>query len=146
MLEIGPGTGVLTQFLLESHTAENVTLAEIDTESVDYLRRELPEPQPRIVEGDFLRMDAAELMPGDGQFCIIGNYPLQHIVADFFPRPRLERPRGVLQRHAAARGGPTAGGSGRLPNAWHTERAAAGLVRCGISLHVDETCSILRPR
>ena len=129
VLEIGPGTGVLTQFLLESHTAENVTLAEIDTESVDYLRRELPEPQPRIVEGDFLRMDAAELMPGDGQFCIIGNYPYNISSQIFFRvldwKDRVVCCSGMLQREVAQ----------RLPTAWHTERAAAGLVRCGISLH-----------
>lgn len=107
VLEIGPGTGVLTQFLLESHTAENVTLAEIDTESVDYLRRELPEPQPRIVEGDFLRMDAAELMPGDGQFCIIGNYPYNISSQIFFKvldwRDRVTCCSGMLQREVAQR-------------------------------------------
>jgi len=107
VLEIGPGTGVLTQFLLESHTAENVTLAEIDTESVDYLRRELPEPQPRIVEGDFLRMDAAELMPGDGQFCIIGNYPYNISSQIFFRvldwKDRVVCCSGMLQREVAQR-------------------------------------------
>ena len=107
VLEIGPGTGVLTQFLLESHTAENVTLAEIDTESVDYLRRELPEPQPRIVEGDFLRMDAAELMPGDGQFCIIGNYPYNISSQIFFKvldyKDRIVCCSGMLQKEVAER-------------------------------------------
>lgn len=75
VLEIGPGTGVLTQFLLPVHGPSHLTLAEIDTESVDYLRSHLAEPQPRIVEGDFLTMDLDELFPGDGPFCIIGNYP-----------------------------------------------------------------------
>ena len=113
VLEIGPGTGVLTQFLLESHTAENVTLAEIDTESVDYLRRELPEPQPRIVEGDFLRMDAAELMPGDGQFCIIGNYPY-NIRRRFFSASST----GKTAWCAAA-----ACCSARWPNGWRLRKA-----------------------
>ena len=100
VLEIGPGTGVLTQFLLESHTAENVTLAEIDTESVDYLRRELPEPQPRIVEGDFLRMDISSqiffrvLDWKDRVVCCSGM--LQREVAQRLAAPEGSRTRGIL--------------------------------------------------
>ena len=79
VLEIGPGMGVLTQFLLEKHPGR-LDVAEIDAESVDYLRRNFPvfnDPASGdcIVEGDFLLMDLAELFPGDGPFCIIGNYP-----------------------------------------------------------------------
>ena len=74
VLEVGPGMGVLTQFLLEKHPADMVTVAEIDSESVEWLHTHLPQPQPRIVEGDFLRMDLAELYP-EGDFCVIGNYP-----------------------------------------------------------------------
>lgn len=75
VLEIGPGTGVLTRFLLERHPAGLLTLVEIDSESVVWLRDHLDEPQPRVVEADFLTEDFDALMPGDGQVCVIGNYP-----------------------------------------------------------------------
>ncbi len=54
VLEIGPGMGVLTQFLLERHGADRLTVVELDSESVQWLQAHLPEPRPRIVEGDFL--------------------------------------------------------------------------------------------
>lgn len=107
VLEIGPGMGVLTQFLLQAHSAENVTLAEIDTESVEWLKSHLPSPQPRIVEGDFLQMDADELFPGDTQFCVIGNYPYNISSQIFFKvldwRDRIPCCSGMLQREVARR-------------------------------------------
>lgn len=107
VLEIGPGTGVLTQFLLQTHGPANLTLAEIDTESVVYLRAHLPQPQPRIVEGDFLTMDLAELFPGDGPFCVIGNYPYNISSQIFFRvldyRDRVVCCSGMLQKEVAER-------------------------------------------
>lgn len=107
VLEIGPGMGVLTQFLLQAHSAENLTLAEIDTESVEWLKSHLPSPQPRIVEGDFLQMDADELFPGDTQFCVIGNYPYNISSQIFFKvldwRDRIPCCSGMLQREVARR-------------------------------------------
>jgi len=106
VLEIGPGTGVLTQFLLESHTAENVTLAEIDTESVEYLRREMPAIAGRIVEKDFLALDLAALFPGR-DFCVIGNYPYNISSQIFFHildfKDRCVCASGMLQREVAER-------------------------------------------
>ncbi len=107
VLEIGPGMGVLTQFLLQAHSAENLTLAEIDTESVEWLKSHLPSPQPRIVEGDFLQMDADELFPGDTKFCVIGNYPYNISSQIFFKvldwRDRIPCCSGMLQREVARR-------------------------------------------
>ena len=74
VLEVGPGMGVLTRFLLEKHPASLVTVAEIDSESVEWLKTHLPQPQPRIAEGDFLQMNLDELFGGE-DFCVIGNYP-----------------------------------------------------------------------
>ena len=51
VLEIGPGTGVLTQYLLEGHA--DVKVVEIDTESVGYLKEHFPALDGRIIEGDF---------------------------------------------------------------------------------------------
>lgn len=108
VLEIGPGMGVLTQFLLETHPADKLTLVEIDTESVDYLRRTLPQPQPAIVEGDFLREDLGDLLPGyDGPLCVIGNYPYNISSQIFFRvlewKDRVRCCSGMLQREVAER-------------------------------------------
>ena len=54
-LEIGPGMGVLTQYLI--HQVENLKLVEIDTESVAYLNQKYPEMQEHILCEDFLKMD-----------------------------------------------------------------------------------------
>lgn len=108
VLEIGPGMGVLTRFLLDTHPADRLTLVEIDSESVEYLRRTLPEPQPRIVEGDFLRENLTELMPGvDGPLCVIGNYPYNISSQIFFRvldwKDRVTCCSGMLQREVAER-------------------------------------------
>ena len=69
-LEVGPGMGVLTQFLLEKDP--KVTVVELDSESVVWLREHYTDL--RIVEADFLRLDLAETMNGN-PFTVIGNYP-----------------------------------------------------------------------
>ena len=107
LLEIGPGTGVLTQFLLHKHGPDNLVLAEIDTESVAWLKAHLPQPQPRIIEGDFLQMSEEDIFPGDGQFCVIGNYPYNISSQIFFKvldwRERVTCCSGMLQREVAQR-------------------------------------------
>ena len=72
ILEIGPGMGVLTQFLIPR--AKNLKLVEIDNESVAYLSRKYPERQRDILNEDFLKMNLSK--PFEGQaFGIIGNFP-----------------------------------------------------------------------
>lgn len=71
VLEIGPGTGVLTGLLLEKDL--RLLPVEIDQESVIHLKQKWPELAPRIVEGDFLKMDLEAL--AEGPFHIIGNFP-----------------------------------------------------------------------
>ena len=107
VLEIGPGMGVLTEFLLQKHPADKLTLAEIDSESVAWLKNHLPQPQPRIIEGDFLHMDLNELYPGGEDFCVIGNYPY-NISSQIFVRvldykERIVCCSGMLQREVAER-------------------------------------------
>ena len=128
VLEVGPGMGVLTQFLLEKHPADMVTVAEIDSESVEWLRTHLPQPQPRIVEGDFLRMDLAELYP-EGDFCVIGNYPYNISSQIFFRvldyKDRVRCCSGMLQREVAERLAARPGTKARgilsvLLQAWYT--------------------------
>ena len=71
-LEIGPGMGVLTQYLLEREDVD-LRMVEIDTESVNYLLTNFPKVQGRLLEADFLKMKLEKFF--SGQFCIIGNFP-----------------------------------------------------------------------
>ncbi len=73
VLEIGPGMGVLTNFLLEN-SAYETSVIEIDLESVDYLNQHFPQLKDRIITGDFLQIDIAKEV-SDTPFAIIGNLP-----------------------------------------------------------------------
>ena len=73
VLEVGPGMGVLTRFLLEKERA--VKVVEIDEESVAYLCKNLPQlGEDNIIPDDFLKMHLDRLFDGE-QFMLIGNYP-----------------------------------------------------------------------
>jgi 16S rRNA (adenine1518-N6/adenine1519-N6)-dimethyltransferase len=71
VLEIGPGTGVLTRFLLKQD--RDLRLIDIDDESVKYLNAHFPELGERIVKGDFLKEPIEAKL--DAPFAIIGNFP-----------------------------------------------------------------------
>ncbi len=73
ILEIGPGMGVMTQFLLEEYH-KPVFVVEIDSESVKYLKKNFPKLENQIIEGDFLKLDLSKLFPGK-QIAITGNFP-----------------------------------------------------------------------
>ena len=73
VLEVGPGMGVLTQFLLEKQ--REIKVVEIDEESVDYLRHNLTQLQEEnIIPDDFLKMHLDRVFGGE-TFMLIGNYP-----------------------------------------------------------------------
>jgi 16S rRNA (adenine1518-N6/adenine1519-N6)-dimethyltransferase len=72
VLEIGPGMGVLTDFLI-ANTQYETYLIDIDAESIEYLKKNYPSLQKHIIQGDFLRLDLDTLF--DGSFAIIGNFP-----------------------------------------------------------------------
>ena len=71
VLEIGPGMGVLTQFLLQKDS--EVFVIEIDTESVVYLKTHFPQLNNNIIEGDFLKLPLNEIFKEP--FALIGNFP-----------------------------------------------------------------------
>ncbi len=73
ILEIGPGMGVMTQYLLTDQNKE-VFVVEIDTESVAYLKKNFQKLQGHIIEADFLKLDLKELFKGES-FGITGNFP-----------------------------------------------------------------------
>ena len=72
ILEVGPGMGVLTQYLLPK--GRPVKVVEIDTESVAYLKEHMPQLGEDILEDDFLRMPLDRIFSGN-PFVLTGNYP-----------------------------------------------------------------------
>jgi len=72
VLEIGPGTGVLTKYLLERSDIK-LKVVELDSESVKYLRQNYPILSPYILQTNFLKMKLEKFFPGN--FMIIGNFP-----------------------------------------------------------------------
>ncbi|GHT04283.1 ribosomal RNA small subunit methyltransferase A [Bacteroidia bacterium] len=101
ILEIGPGTGVLTQFLPQAQT----TVVELDTESVAYLKTHYPDLKDRIIEADFLQMDLEKLFAGP--FCVIGNFPYNISSQIFFKvldyKDKIPCCAGMLQKEVAER-------------------------------------------
>jgi len=104
VLEIGPGMGVLTQFLLKSQSFET-TVVEIDRESVDYLNAHFPELKDRIISHDFLRLNLHSYF--NEPFAIIGNFPYNISSQIFFKvleyRDQIPEVVGMLQKEVAER-------------------------------------------
>ena len=103
VLEIGPGMGVLTQFLLQNPQIQ-LTAIELDRESVAYLHEWYPELN--LIEGDFLKLDLNTLYP-EGEFCVIGNYPYNISSQIFFKvleyKDRIPVCSGMIQKEVAER-------------------------------------------
>ena len=103
VLEIGPGMGVLTQYLLKNPNLQT-TAIEIDRESVAYLKEWYPELY--LIEGDFLKLDLSVIYP-DGEFCVIGNYPYNISSQIFFRvldhKDRIPICSGMIQKEVAER-------------------------------------------
>jgi len=103
VLEIGPGTGVLTRFLLKNK--QQLTVVEIDKESIAYLNEHYPELQGRIIEADFLKMDLNNLF--QESFAVIGNYPYNISSQIFFKvldyKDKIPFCAGMLQKEVAER-------------------------------------------
>lgn len=104
VLEVGCGMGVLTRFLLERSDLTTYG-AEIDTESVAYLRTHYPDFTPRLIEGDFLKMDLRGRF--EGPFRVIGNFPYNISSQIFFRilehRDRVPECVGMIQKEVAVR-------------------------------------------
>ncbi len=108
VLEIGPGMGVMTQFLVEK--PRQLKVVEIDRESVAYLKSSpqfsILNSQFSIIEGDFLRMDLREAFDGR-QFVLTGNYPYDISSQIFFKmldnKDLIPCCTGMIQREVAER-------------------------------------------
>lgn len=103
VLEVGPGMGVLTQYLIAK--GHDLKVVELDRESVDYLHANFPELEGEVIGEDFLQLDLASMY--DGQFCIIGNYPYNISSQIFFKvldyRDQVVCCSGMLQKEVAER-------------------------------------------
>lgn len=125
LLEVGPGMGVLTQFLMEK--GRELKVVEVDRESVEYLQRHMPQLGAGLVADDFLRMDLNGLF-GGRQFVLTGNYPYNISSQIFFKtiacRNLIPCCTGMIQREVAERmaappGSKTYGILSVLVQAWY---------------------------
>ena len=104
VLEVGPGMGVMTQYLVEK--PRPLKVVEIDRESVTYLQEHFPRLYNNIIGGDFLRMDLHDVF--DGQpFVLTGNYPYDISSQIFFKmldnKDLIPCCTGMIQREVALR-------------------------------------------
>lgn len=106
VLEIGPGMGVLTNFLIKN-TDYQTWLIDIDRESIAYLKKHYPDLQKHTQEGDFLRFDTERLVPQSEPLAIIGNFPYNISSQIFFRileiKDRIPEVVCMLQREVAVR-------------------------------------------
>ncbi|MDQ3290767.1 MAG: 16S rRNA (adenine(1518)-N(6)/adenine(1519)-N(6))-dimethyltransferase RsmA [Bacteroidota bacterium] len=104
VLEIGPGMGVLTQYLVQ-HPEYQTTIIDIDKESIRYLQEHFPQLSNRILDADFLKLDLSKLF--EGKFSIIGNFPYNISSQIFFKvlehRQQVAEVVCMLQKEVAER-------------------------------------------
>ncbi|WP_411766372.1 16S rRNA (adenine(1518)-N(6)/adenine(1519)-N(6))-dimethyltransferase RsmA [Winogradskyella sp. A3E31] len=104
VLEIGPGMGVLTKYLLKKDVTTHVI--EIDSESVDYLKNNYLHLANRIIEKDFLKYDLSQVFD-DKPFAIIGNFPYnissQIVFKTLEMRAQIPEFSGMFQKEVAQR-------------------------------------------
>ncbi len=105
VLEVGPGMGVLTQFLLP-RTEFETFVVEVDTESVRYLEEHFPALQKHIIPADYLQWNPKSVF-GDAPFAVVGNYPYNISSQILFKvlefRAQIPEMAGMFQREVALR-------------------------------------------
>ncbi|WP_143962224.1 16S rRNA (adenine(1518)-N(6)/adenine(1519)-N(6))-dimethyltransferase RsmA [Litoribacter populi] len=103
VLEIGPGMGVLTDFLLQEPW--DLYLVDVDTESIAYLHKKYPELGEKIVEADFLNHDFGKVI--EGNYAVVGNFPYNISSQIFFKvlqdRNKVPEVVCMLQKEVAQR-------------------------------------------
>lgn len=104
VIEVGPGMGVLTRYLLDRNDI-SLRMIEIDTESVAYLKSHFPGIDGKLIEGDFLNLDMGALF--DGVFSVIGNFPYNISSQIFFKildsKDRIPQVVCMIQKEVAER-------------------------------------------
>lgn len=104
-LEIGPGTGALTEYLLKQPDTD-LYVMDVDIESIDYLKQHFPELEDRIFKRDFLKVDLEEIM-GTEPFAVVGNFPYNISSQILFKcldyRNQIPEIMGMFQKEVAER-------------------------------------------
>ena len=104
ILEVGPGMGVLTQYLVQK--GRKVKVVELDFESVDYLKENYPQLQEDIIESDFLKMELDKIFDNN-PFVLTGNYPYNISSQIFFKmldyKDLIPCCTGMIQKEVAER-------------------------------------------
>ena len=104
LLEIGPGTGVLTDFIIQKNIRD-FKIIEIDRESVSFLNEKYPELKDQLVLGDFLKLDLNEIF--SKKFSIVGNFPYnissQILFKVWEQRQQVNEVVGMFQKEVAMR-------------------------------------------
>ena len=125
ILEVGPGMGVMTQYLVQKPRL--VKVVEIDYESVEYLRKTYPDLEDNIIEDDFLKMHLDRTF-GGSPFVLTGNYPYNISSQIFFKmldnKDLIPCCTGMIQKEVAERmaagpGSKTYGILSVLVQAWY---------------------------
>ena len=106
VLEIGPGTGALTKWLIEEKKIQSLHLMDVDQESITYLNQLYPELSERILFADFLRYDIDEFLENES-FNVVGNFPYNISSQILFRcldfKDRIPEIVGMFQREVAQR-------------------------------------------
>lgn len=104
IIEIGPGTGILTEFLIYRFR-DRLLMIDIDAESISYLKNKYPQLENKIIHGDFLKMDLESFC--NGKIAIIGNFPYNISSQIFFKildnRDKVEEVVGMVQKEVGER-------------------------------------------
>ena len=104
VLEIGPGKGVLTNYLLEKYS-DQLKVVEIDSESVEYLKENSKLKPEQLIFGDVLSLNISNLFPGN--YAVIGNFPYNIGSQIFFKvlenRNQIDEVVCMVQREVAQR-------------------------------------------
>ncbi|MBQ5374429.1 MAG: 16S rRNA (adenine(1518)-N(6)/adenine(1519)-N(6))-dimethyltransferase RsmA [Bacteroidaceae bacterium] len=104
VLEVGPGMGVMTQYLVQK--PRTVKVVEIDYESVSFLREKFPSLEENIIEDDFLKMHLENVFQGQS-FVLTGNYPYNISSQIFFKmldyKDLIPCCTGMIQKEVAER-------------------------------------------
>jgi len=104
VLEVGPGMGVLTKYLLNVSSFET-TIIDIDRESIAYLQKQFPQLENRIISGDFLHLDFSKYFTEP--FAVIGNFPYNISTEILFKvldnRNQVPEVVGMFQKEVAER-------------------------------------------
>lgn len=104
VLEIGPGMGVLTKYLVEKDI--ELIAMDLDTESIAYLENHLPASNLKVLEADFLKYDLS-LLFGEQEFGITGNFPYNISTQIVFKtlewRAQIPEFTGMFQKEVAKR-------------------------------------------